>query len=259
MGIDLTPSLRTLSLDRGQIRASRWAFALVIISLLLQIVSLVFLFGVIGGAEEGEGDQVVQRDTLVVLLLLGELPRAAAMFLAGALHGSIGRSPRWKWSGWALAATVVGEVLANGVGLALMGESYVAKEGTPMGLRLGFGAEQVLRTLEDWWVAVLLGEFAVACRDTVLLGQSERLGYAVLAALLAVMAMVGWTVPLSPLAEDSFAEFLAVATMATGLLVLVWMVQGVFRALAVGRLLIAHLDQLATETPPPRSDDSPAS
>ncbi len=254
MGIDLTPSLRTLSLERSQIRASRWGFALVIISLLLQIASLLMLFGIVGVGEQAEGDQIVRRDSLVFLLVLTELPRAAAMFLAGGIHGFIGRSPRWKWSGWALAATVTGEILADLVGLFLMGDSYIAKEGMPIGLRFGIGVEQILRTLEDWWVAVLLGEFAIACRDTILLGQSERLGYAVLAALLAVMAMVGWTIPLSPNVEDPFAEFLAVATMATGLLVLVWMVQGVFRALAVGRLLLAHLDQATTRTPAGEDD-----
>ncbi len=255
MGIDLTPSLRTLALAKDQIRVSRWAFALVIISVLLQIVSLVLLFALIGTGHEAKEDQVVERQGLVNYLLLMELPRSVAMFLAGSLHGSIGRSPRWKWSGWALAATVAGEILADGVGLALMGESYVQKDGMPMGLRLGLGAEQVLRTLEHWWIAVLLGEFALACRDTILLGQSERLGYAVLAALLSVMALVGWTTPMNSVTDDSLGEFLAVATMATGLLVLVWMVQGVFRALAVGRLLITHLDQVAKETQSPGSDE----
>jgi hypothetical protein len=252
MGIQLTPSLRALQLERGQLRACRWGFALVLISLLLQVSAIILLLSspAADGAEQAP-ERVVTRESLLLLMVVTELPRAVAMLGAAGLFFWVARTPAWRQASWALAATIAAEILIDGVALALMGPSIPAKQGMPIGVRMALGSEQILRALEDWWLAVILAEFAAACRDTILLLQAERLGYGVLAALVSVMALVGWTTPLDRLAEDDFSQILMVATMATGLLVLFWLVRGLLRALVVGKILSAHLDQTVQNSASP--------
>jgi hypothetical protein len=223
---------------------------LVVIGLLLQLVSLILVLASMEPPEKPAvvENQVITRQNLFLLMVATEWPRAAVLLLSGLLHAYLGRSANWRWAGIGLVATVAGEIACHGLGLWLMGESYLVKEGMPIVLRLSLGVEQILRTLEVWWIAVCLAEFALACGDTILLGQSERLGYAVLAALVSVMALVGWTTPLDPLPDDDFSQILVVAALSTSLLVLVWLVQGIFRALFVSRILMAHLDQVARES-----------
>ncbi|MBY0585858.1 hypothetical protein K2X85_01715 [bacterium] len=257
MGIDLVPSLRTLLLEKQQIRVCRWAFALVIIGLLLQLSSLVLVFSSMGGEEKPvEPEQIITRQSLFFLMAITDWPRAVVLLIVGALHAWVGRSERWRSAGLGLLLTILAELACHAIGLAVMGDSYSVKEGMPLGLRFALGVEQILRTLENWWIAVALAEFALACHDTILLGQSERLGYGVLASLLSVMALVGWTTPLTELPEDDFSQILVVAALASSLLVLVWLIQGIFRALLISRLLIAHLDQASRDSASAHSPDS---
>lgn len=199
--------------------------------------------------EEVKMDKPIPRAELVSALAAMLLPQILLLGSAATLFLRAARTRRWKLASWALLGTMVGEILFGAVAIATLGPEFIPDRGQPPITRLALGVVDVLSILEMWWIAVIIGEFAASCRETVLLGQSENLGYGILAAIGILIAWIGWTLPLPGGSQDDFTQFLQAAAMISQLVIFFWMLQPLTRAFAVATILVRRIDEIAKNPP----------
>ena len=98
-------------------------------------------------------------------------------------------------------------------------------------------------------MAVIVGEFAAACRETVLLQQSERVGYGILFTLGALIIWLGWRIPVNSLGDDDLTVFLSATASLSQLIILFWLLQPVMRATTVAKVLLQRIEELTATHP----------
>jgi hypothetical protein len=241
--MELTPSMKGLAIDRRRLRTSQWAFALFWVSCFLPIVSLfVALLTAPDEPPPTRPPATISREIFALVRLAEVTPKLLLLGSGGVLALSAAATLRWRWAAWGLLATLVGQALAAAISVATLGPSYSAEIGQPFFSRLAVDAMHVLMVLEFWWMAVILAEFALVCKETILLQQTEYLGYGILSALGAMLAYVGWSLPVAIPSDDDVTIFLEAAAVLLQLMVLVWILQPLSRANSLAVDLQKRLD-----------------
>lgn len=144
---------------------------------------------------------------------------------------------------------MLGEVAFYVLFVVAIGPTYDVDVGGSMATRSAYGAAQIFGGLQLWWVAVIVGEFAAACRETVLLQQSERVGYGILFTLGALIIWLGWRIPVNSLGDDDLTVFLSATASLSQLIILFWLLQPVMRATTVAKVLLQRIEELTATHP----------
>ena len=169
-------SLKALQIERHQLERCRWAFGLFWAGFIVQLLPLFFLV---------EEPVIPSTSDLMKPVTVEEVVKEQALFLlpcvlltltGAVLNIVVARTPRWRQAAWLLLGTVTAELVMAIVGILAMGPSFIPAEGQPLLTRLSFHAASIMLPLSWWWIVVIIGEFATACRETILLGQSRARG-----------------------------------------------------------------------------------
>jgi hypothetical protein len=183
-------------------------------------------------------EEVVKEQALFLL------PCVLLTLTGAVLNIVVARTPRWRQAAWLLLGTVTAELVMAIVGILAMGPSFIPAEGQPLLTRLSFHAASIMLPLSWWWIVVIIGEFATACRETILLGQVERVGYGILASFSALMMFIGWTLPSPVISDDDTTTFLKAFNALLQVIVFFWLLFPISRAYIVCSLLITRIDEV---------------
>jgi hypothetical protein len=244
MGIQLQPSLKALQIEREQLGRCRLAFGLFWAGFLIQLLPILFLIDESAITDPATESKPVTRQEVILDQVVFILPSIVLTMTASILNILVGRTPRWRQASWLLLATLLGQVVLAAVGVIALGDSYVPAEGEPLVTRLCFHAVAVALPICWWFIVVIIGEFAMACRETVLLGQTERVSFGVLASIAAIMMYFGWTLNSPVNSDDDVTTFLKAFHSLMQVIVFFWLLFPISRAYMVCTILIRRIDEV---------------
>ena len=213
------------------LRHCRRGFLLLAAGLLLALFAPVFL------SSTGEGDapaSTPRPEALAAgigILVLAIIPGAAILFR----HA---RSPRWRQGGACLGTLALIDVLL----LASLTTGWVPNaDGAGAAARLArllIETGAIVEWLQLWWIAVLISEFARACRAARMVRQTERLGGCVIVGLSVAVAHAAWVTPaVDAAASDGIGASLQLLDVLLQLAALLWTLHLLSSSAMLARLL----------------------
>ena len=259
MGIQLQPSLKALQIERHQLARCRWAFGLFWAGFVVQLLPLFFLAEEPVIPDPEEENRPITVTTVLMQQAVFLVPYMSLTAVGAVLNIIVGRTNRWRQAAWLLLATLLAELVFAVIGLVAMGPSFIPAQGEPLLTRIAFHAVEITLPLSWWWIVVILGEFASACRETILLGQAEKVGYGVLASLAALFMYIGWTLPSPIPSEDDTTLFLKAFSALLQLIVFFWLLFPLSRAYMVSTLLMVRIDEVKRVVIDRQKDESESS
>jgi hypothetical protein len=259
MGIEFTPSVKSLKLESRQVRTLRVGFQLLAAYLFLQILFLAAQLlatpseGVVADEPRPFDRRAAAIQTAVVFGL-----GAALAFPGAVLHLRAGRTARWRRAALGLIAVMLLQVAFAAGWLAAVDPARRPAEGQTLPARACEAGLNLMSVLEFWWLAVIVAEFGAACRATLLVRETEILGYVVLGAVLAVLALAAWSLPDAQTSVDEVAVALKVGLELAALVLVVWTVRLTLASSALARLVQAKIDEAGTQLAARGADESSA-
>jgi len=244
MGIQLQPSLKALQIERDQLGRCRLAFGLFWAGFLIQLLPILFLIDESAIPDPAAQSKPVTREEVILDQLVFILPSVLLTLTAAVLNATVARTTRWRQASWLLMATLLTQIGLAVVGIAALGPSYIPAEGEPLVTRLAFHGVAIALPLCWWFIVVIIGEFAMACRETVLLGQAERVSFGVLASIAAIMMYFGWTLNTPVTSDDDVTTFLKAFHSLMQVIVFFWLLFPISRAYMVCSILIRRIDEV---------------
>lgn len=258
MGIEFTPSVKTLELESRQVRTLRIGFQFLAAYLFLQI--LLFAAQLFATPSEGIANEprpLNRRAAAVQTAVVFGLGAALA-FPGAILHLRAGRTVRWRRAALGLIAVMLLQVAFAAGWLASVDPARRPGDGQPLPARACEAGLNLASVLEFWWIAVLVAEFAAACRATLVVRETEFLGYVVLGAVLAVLALAAWSLPDPQASADDFAVALRVGLELAAIVLVAWTARLTLASSALARLVQAKIDEVGKQIGERSADESPA-
>jgi hypothetical protein len=249
------PSEEELIGEESQLKRCRWALLLLGTGILLQLGIILFPIVTAEIPKDQEPVQIATRE-LRRIIESCELSILAhcLTFLPGAILLIINaRSDRWRKHAFFLLAAVV-------VDIGLMIAIYVlltralGSTTLPRPAYILLEIESLMIWPILWFLAVLVAEFAMASRASILVSQTERLGNAILVGSCLGVAYVGWTLPSYPVDFgvanlDEGTALLGLAAALATFVCMFWTMRELAAAATLARMLGERSRQARRSSP----------
>lgn len=182
------------------------------------------------------------------VLLMAFVP-GAGMLLRSA------RSRRWRLAAAGLTLLFLIEMVLVVVLSRIMPLDEKITLPAPMPARIVFHASAVISWLEFWWIAVLIAEFALACRAQLLVVQTERLGYTILVGLIfeLTVGLAGLMLPFNPTTSNELFVFAEACREIALAVTVAWTIYLLAMTAALARLLAERCGDLQPTDAKPQS------